>query len=254
MNDRTREDRQQKVPGWRGRIGILYPDDGVNDDEFWLYLPEGVSLLMTRYRPATSGQPIAPEMLAAYADIDTLTQAARTLTVTRPVSVAFCCNSCSFIGGPGSAERIRTRIAEETETEATTTTTAQLAAIKTLGVDRVAIGAPYTMTVTEKLTGVLEAEGVQVTNVKALGLTSEWAIGNSELATWYQLAQDVDTPETEAIVLACGGIRTAEIMDALEDDLGKPIISAPAVSIWHALRLAGIEDRVNGRGRLFREH
>src|SRR5262249_8291028 len=41
------------------------------------------------------------------------------------------------------------------------------------------------------------------------------------------------------------------ILDALERELGKPVISAASAMMWQALRLAGVRDRVSGYGRLF---
>lgn len=35
------------VGGWRARLGLLTPDDAVNDDEYWQYLPAGVSLIQS---------------------------------------------------------------------------------------------------------------------------------------------------------------------------------------------------------------
>ena len=241
------------VPGWRGRIGIICPDDGVNDDEFWLYLPEGVTLLFTRWRPKIPDRPIRPDMVAAYMDPALLEAAAQTLRITRPASVVMPCNSCSFIGGPDSVAKIEEVIARGAQSVATTTTTAQLAALKALGVHSVAVGAPYVLSVTERLCEVLEANGFKVENVVSLGLDSEWQIGNSDEGVWYRLAAEANTASSEAVVLACGGIRTARIMDAMEADLDRPVVSAPAASIWHALRLAGIADRVPHRGVLFRE-
>jgi maleate isomerase len=43
---------------------------------------------------------------------------------------------------------------------------------------------------------------------------------------------------------------TITILDALEQDLGKPAVSANSAMMWHALRLAGVRERVSGYGRL----
>jgi maleate isomerase len=38
---------------------------------------------------------------------------------------------------------------------------------------------------------------------------------------------------------------------AAEAELGKPVLATNPVTYWHALRRAGISDRVAGAGRLF---
>jgi hypothetical protein len=78
-----------RVGGWRARIGLVTPDDAVNDDEYWEYLPEGVTLFFTRYRTATRFDPISPEMVDQYAELAPILDAAETLRITRPNYVVF---------------------------------------------------------------------------------------------------------------------------------------------------------------------
>ena len=44
---------------------------------------------------------------------------------------------------------------------------------------------------------------------------------------------------TEAIFVACTQLRALEVVDMLERDLGKPVVSGAAAMMWHALRVAG---------------
>jgi maleate isomerase len=44
---------------------------------------------------------------------------------------------------------------------------------------------------------------------------------------------------------------TLSIIQALEDDLGKPVISAASAMMWAALRAAGVTTQQSGYGRLF---
>ena len=243
-----------RVGGWRARIGLVTPDDAVNDDEYWEYLPEGVTLFFTRYRTATRFDPISPEMVDQYAELAPILDAAETLRITRPNAVVFLCNSCSFVRGPKGSQAIAEGIERVAQAPATTISTAQVHALKTLGVKRVAVAAPYPPEVTQLLVKYLTEHGFEVTGSRSAGLETEWQIGNSSPAVWYNLAREVDSPQAECVLLACSGIRTAAIMEPLETDLGKPVVSAPAVSIWAALRMAGVQAKPSGRGILFSEY
>jgi maleate isomerase len=64
----------------------------------------------------------------------------------------------------------------------------------------------------------------------------------------YRLARQVDTPDSDGVYIACTGFRSLEIIEDLERDLGKPVISANQATMWDALRLAGVP----GLGRLYR--
>jgi maleate isomerase len=42
------------------------------------------------------------------------------------------------------------------------------------------------------------------------------------------------------------------ILDALERDLQRPVVSANQASLWHCLRLSGVHTPVGGYGNLLR--
>ena len=68
--------------GWRGRIGLIMPDDGINDDEYWNYLPEGVTILNARFTTKTRDDDISVEMVKAYSDLKLLGKAADVIKIT----------------------------------------------------------------------------------------------------------------------------------------------------------------------------
>ena len=66
----------------------------------------------------------------------------------------------------------------------------------------------------------------------------------------YELGRAVDSPNAQAVFLSGTGMPTIKILETLEQDLGKPAISANSAMMWHALRRAGVRHRVSGYGRL----
>ena len=67
-------------------------------------------------------------------------------------------------------------------------------------------------------------------------------------------AAGLDRPDAEAVFISCGALRSLEIVEQLEQALGKPVIVSNQAMIWDTLRLAGIEDRIDGYGRLLRDY
>ncbi len=66
----------------------------------------------------------------------------------------------------------------------------------------------------------------------------------------YRLARAVDSAAAEAVFLTGTGMPTLPVLEALETDLGKPVISSASAMMWHALRLAGVREPIPGYGRL----
>jgi maleate cis-trans isomerase len=66
----------------------------------------------------------------------------------------------------------------------------------------------------------------------------------------YGLGREADRREAEALLISGTGLPTAGIIQRLEDDLGKPVVTGQTAALWQALRVAGVEARVKGYGRL----
>lgn len=57
--------------------------------------------------------------------------------------------------------------------------------------------------------------------------------------------------EAEAVSICGGSLRAIGLIDALEDALGRPVVTANQALSWAVMRRIGIWDRVAGYGRLF---
>ena len=66
----------------------------------------------------------------------------------------------------------------------------------------------------------------------------------------YKLARSIDSPEAEAVFLTGTGMPTLPVLEALEHDLKKPVISSASAMMWNALRLCGVGEPIAGYGRL----
>ena len=66
----------------------------------------------------------------------------------------------------------------------------------------------------------------------------------------YTVGRQADCPGAEAVFLSGTGMPTLAMLQTLEDDPGKPVLSAASAMMWHALRVAGVDSRQHGYGRL----
>lgn len=234
------------------RIAFIWPNDGLNDDEFWAYLPPCVSWLTTRYPGTLEGHGLDRETFLASAELGPMIAAARLMRPVRPDAVALGDHAGSFIKGRGGDEAQIAALAEAAGApHATTPATAMVAALKHLNARRIAVTSPYDREVTDAGVAFLEAHGFDVVAVERHSLADEHEIASQEARAWGDLARKADRGEAEAIVLFGCGIRTAGMLPGLELAAGKPAVPATAALVWHACRLAGIEPRKPGLGRLF---
>ena len=68
----------------------------------------------------------------------------------------------------------------------------------------------------------------------------------------YQQVRAACPQEADGVLIAGTGFRCVGILDALERDLQRPVVSANQASLWHCLRLSGVRTVVDGYGNLLR--
>jgi maleate cis-trans isomerase len=232
------------------RLGFLYPA-GYGDQEYYLFgeaLGYRVYLLSTRLY----GDDVDHEVgaLLKSGDVGHLASAARKFQELRPASIMWACTSASFVGGVEWAEAQARAIAEASGRPASGTSLAFFDALDALGIARVAIMATYPDAVARRFEAFLAHRGVQAVNVHTLGILSGWDTP-MPLELLRQEVAVADRPEAEAILIPDTAMPTLHLIQALEEERGKPILSANQVTLWKSLRLAGILDRPTQYGRIF---
>ncbi len=63
-----------------------------------------------------------------------------------------------------------------------------------------------------------------------------------------------EQPDIDTLIFGCPHWATIESIEPLEQEFGVSVVTALQAIIWEGLRLSGIDDKVNGYGRLFRDH
>ncbi|HJQ61676.1 MAG TPA: hypothetical protein VJ834_02360 [Burkholderiales bacterium] len=230
------------------RIGLLVPSSNTTvEPEFYRALPPHISLHVARLNLTR----ITPDaILGMVADLDAQSRNLATADVDVIVLGA---TAPSFLKGLGYDREIAQRIEAGTGKRATTTSTALIEAMRHLKLQRVVLGSAYDEKVNGIARGFLEANGATVLDAQGLGLVDNLVVGRLEEGSAYELARRIDQPEAEGIVLACTNWRTMGVIERLEQDLHKPVISTTQVSIWAALRMLGEVQGIAGYGRLLRE-
>ncbi len=235
--------------GWRARIGVLVPPGNPNlEPELMQLMPAGVSLHFTRMvahgeTGSHTGQEERNRTQIAHLDDNVAL-----LNHVKPDVIVLAHTATSYtLGMQGEAELI-TRIEKTTGARFITAFGSVVSAFAHLGVQRIALGAPYNAVSTAKSKAHLEAHGLSVVNHAHLEGISN--IYDLTAADAYRLARRVDVPSAQAVFLSGVGMPTIDALQALETDLGKPCLSSTAAMFWNALRQIGVHVPIAGFGRL----
>lgn len=237
--------------GRRARIGIVVPS--VNTVmEPWAnrVVPDGVSLHFSRmYIPAE----ITAESLIEMDRTDGKS-ALRQLACVFPHVIAYGCTGSSIVQGLGYDAHLREEIAEGYDVPATTAAHAIISALHAVGAKRISIVSPYPAKVDEAEHHYFTDAGFEVLGGAFLGIDDGFKLAEPSPETLFDLGKRGMDANADALVVSCLNTRSHTVIERLEQALGKPVITSTQATLWHALRLAGIEDPIEGFGVLLKRH
>lgn len=230
--------------GWLARIGVIAPSiNTCIEPQFRTLAPPGVEFHVTRLR-LRSGDP--SELLAMG---ESAGAAAELLADLDPDLVLFQCTAATTIGGPAYEADLVARVAAAAGRQATSTGSAVAAALRTLQAERVALITPYEPEINAAEARFLDGHGLRVVEDRALGLEAS-AFTSVSPAEWLDVVRGSRARDADAVFLSCTNVRTLEVIEPLERELGRPVVTSNQAGLWHALRLAGVDVAVSGYGRL----
>lgn len=234
--------------GERLRIGMLVPSGNVIiEPQVNAMLPRGVALYATRLPLRGSSQ---AELLAMARNVE---EGARLLGHAGVGLIAFNCTAVSTYSKPMEAD-IQQRIASAAGLPALMTSAAIVEALKTFRARKVVLLTPYIPEVNAREAAFLEGEGLEVLSETGLGLNTNTEMARLEPDVFVELGRRHKDSRADAYLVSCTAVRSAEVIDELERELGRPVVTSNQAITWHCLRSAGIDDKVRGFGTLLCQH
>ena len=238
--------------GYRSRIGLIVPASNTTcEREIATLCPEGVATYTTRifFDPSTIHGLLALKKEAG--------RASRELSCEGICQIiAFCCTSGSMIGGVNYDREITDFIEKESNTLAIATATAVMAAFDALQVKKIAVATPYPGEVNKFIKEIIEHSGYKVTQLEGVyehlstAEVKNKMIGSLQPESAYEMGLKVNSKENDAIFISCTNFRSIEIIQKLEMETSKPVVTSNQATLWYALRKLGLKDSIKGYGRL----
>src|SRR5258705_3426887 len=249
----------QRAGGPRTRIGVLTPHADVwPEAEFRAMAPDGIPIHAARvhsgaYRLGGAMAPtIADDPVRKFADPPLVDDAAELLASAPLRAIAYGFPSSSYLRGAAGDARLKERL--ETRTRGipvVITCAAAVTALIALGVTRLALISPpwFSTGMDQQGARYFQSQGFEVVHSGPAGLPSDQqAIEPSALYQWVR----TPTPDSaEAVFIGGNGFLAVGIIKALEENLGRPLLTANHEAFWHALALSGSPQPVVGYRRVF---
>lgn len=157
--------------------------------------------------------------------------------------------------GPGSDREILDLVKQITPIPASTVLTAVTRGCRALGLKRVVMASPFPEDQDERLVKFLAHDGVEVVAFRGLGCPNADVIWDLPPETGYDLATALlrEHPDVDGVYLPCNKWRTASVIERIEKDNGKPVVTNTQAWTWEAMRLMNMRQPISGYGRLLSE-
>ena len=254
--------------GCRARVGMfIVGSEAVPEAEWWAMFPPNISVHAARVSAST---PWArwQENRKGVDLADDLVRGCQQFAAMRLSAVVIGHSSSSFVGSKGWDEAVVENLSRTLDSTVTVTTNGldTIAALRASGVRRPYLVLPPWFNDETIAAGVryYEDHGYEPAGHLRYVPGQEWRdLPPGDLyGRGMGFAQEVEPlhaqisagcpAAADGILIAGTGFRCVAILDSLEQDLKRPVLSANQASLWHCLQLAGVRSDVSGYGNLLR--
>jgi maleate isomerase len=244
--------------GWRARIGMfIVGNEAVPEAEWWAMAPPGVSVHAARVI-SRSPWPLEGDFK----------RGAEHFAVMRLQAVVLGHTTSSFIGGKGWDEKMVADLTAIVGKDKFVTTNGldMQAALRASGIKRPFLVVPPWFNDANVAAGFayLGEGGFAPAGHYRYDPGRNWRdVPSGEMyAQGMGFAQEIEPlyaqiraacpKDTDGVLIGGTGFRCVGILEALEQDLKRPVITANQASLWHCLRSAGVRAEIGGYGSLLR--
>jgi maleate isomerase len=170
----------------------------------------------------------------------------------------YACLVAIMAQGPGEHRNVELLIAEQlatggSETKVLSSAGALISALRDSGAQRVALVMPYMKPLAQQVVSYLEAEGLEVVDWRALEVADNADVACIPGDTVMSAARSLDLTGVDALVISCCvQMPSLDLVQAAEDELGLPVLSAATAGAYALLRSLNMSVNIPGAGSLLR--
>jgi maleate isomerase len=236
--------------GHRARIGYTSPPltTEIFPYEFYKIVPEGVTLVITTLAIVERSK---NEVDQSY---DISMKAAGEMAAVGVDIIVLGGVPINLSRGSDNAQNMVRDLEAELGVKVSTSASAQARAAKALGCKKVVVAQPYETTETDRIASYAKHFGCEVLGATGWGSPFN-QIGRIPKAAAFDMARKLmrEHPDADSILMPSPHWPTAGAIEPLEREFGVTVMTALQAIVWDALRRCGVNDRIEGYGRLLRE-
>jgi maleate isomerase len=236
--------------GHRARIGYTSPPltTEIFPYEFYRLVPAGVTLVVTSLAIVERSK---AEVDQSY---DISMKAAREMAAAGVDIVVLGGVPINLSRGRDNAEALIRDLEAEFGVKIATSASSQSAAARALGCKKVVVAQPYEASETARISSYALHFGCEVLGATGWGSAFN-QIGRIPRKAALEMGRELMRrhPDADSILLPSPHWPTIGAIEPLEQEFGVNVMTALQAIVWHALRSVGVNDRIEGYGRLFRE-
>jgi maleate isomerase len=230
---------------WRAKIGLVVVSSStVCEGRYPRVAPRDVGFFTSRMLLRGGG-------LAGLEAMESNAARAMEELASIPVDViAYCCTVSGALRGVEGDRNFCRDMARRWGIPVTSTMLAATEALRHLELRRVVVTSPYPDSHHEAERVYLAHSGIEAISMRGMGLErgQEFARVRPEEILQFSLAAWDDA--ADGLFISCMNFDALPAVQALEDRLGKPVVTSHSATLWRALALAGVDTPIPGYGRL----
>jgi len=131
-----------------------------------------------------------------------------------------------------------------------TATTSIIKAFEQLNMKSIVIAHPYPEEFDKWEIKYFTECGIEVLASKGMGIVDVIELAKPSPEEIYHFAKTVWIPEADGLFISCLNFRAQAAIQALENDLMKPVVTSTQATLWNILRTVGVNEKISGFGRL----
>ncbi|MDB5509424.1 MAG: maleate cis-trans isomerase [Hyphomicrobiales bacterium] len=232
----------------RARIGFIIPSSNrMVEPQVQHFMPDGVVPHFTRIGMTNRHKAPLDQLLPRILDAtELLADSACDVTVLQ-------CTGTSMSGGVDMEQHVIAEMERVSGKPALSAASCLTSAFQTLCARRLVFISETKQEGHDRKVAFLREAGYEIVADKAVGLANSAEYCSTPPERWFDEAITLRDDSADAYFISCANIRSIDVIERLESELGKPVVTSNQAAIWCSLRTCGIEDVAPGLGRLF-EH